>query len=57
MTYRDNYRVVGIEIFGVEFVFVGDDLGASFVAIFFFHFDEFLLHHFFAALRIVENLL
>ena len=57
MAHRDDHGVVGIEVFGVEFVLVGDDFRATGVAILLFHFLQLLLHHLLAALGVVEDFL
>ena len=50
-------RVVRIEIFCIELVFVGNDLRTTFIAVLLLHLLQFCLHHFPATLRIVEDFL
>ena len=51
----DDHGVVGVEVFGVELMLVGDDLGASLIVELLLHFQKLFLHHFFARLGIVKN--
>ena len=54
---RNDHRIIGIEVLGIELVIEGNDLRATLVAILLLHFEQIVLHHFLATLRIVENLL
>ena len=55
MANGDNHGVVGIEVFCIEFVFVGDDFGAPFVTKLLLHFLQFGLHHTLTLFGIVQN--
>ena len=45
MAYRYYHLVVGVEIFGIEFVIVQYNLTAARVAPLVFNFDEFFFYH------------
>ena len=53
----DNHLVVGVEVFGVEFLGRIHDFGAALVAVFFFHLDEFVLNDLAAELVVHQDFL
>lgn len=57
MAYGDDHGVVGIEVFGIELMLVGDNLRATLIAVFLFHFLQIVFHHFLAEFGVIEDLL
>ena len=57
VTDGDNHWVVGIEVFGIELMLIGDNLCTTGISILHLHFHQLVLHHLLATLGIVENFL
>ena len=55
MAYRNNYRIVGVEVFRVELMLGRNNLRATCIAILLLHLLQFVFHHLFAQFRIFEN--
>ena len=57
MAYRDDNRVIGIEVLGIELVLVRNNLRTALITIFLLHLKQLVLHNLLAKLWVAEYLL
>ena len=56
MAYRNNHRIIWIEILWIKLVVIRLDHGTTIITVFLLHLVELIFHHLLAKLRIVQDL-